>query len=443
MLEAQGAGMLPDAQLLERFVSQRDETAFEVLVWRHGPLVLRLCRRVLRHEQDAEDAFQATFLMLVRKARSIGKRQAVASWLYKVAYRIALQAKARAIKRATADKQGANFSIAEGAVSPSEVAGQQETRDFVEEAVAGLPEKYRAPVVLCYFQGKTHQEAAEQLDCPKGTVSIRLMRARKLLHGRLARRGLALSAGALANMLSENTATAAVPSQVLNSAIKAANWFAAGKAVSAGVVSERAVTLMQGVLKTMFWTKTKVTTAVVLAVLGVGAALWAYRPATAESPDQRGGDVSKLVAKDSDEAKAPAKERQVQRPLGHWEREVGPYHVTLRVEPDRLFGTFVVKENDQKFTCVVEADYSVTKDSVLYGVITGVENPGNAKAELELNQFVDVPFSAHFRVDDSILTIKNLKFIELDGNGKNGEAGAIIQGRYKKKSSVDKEARAG
>jgi len=119
-------------------------------------VVLRLCRRVLRHEQDAEDAFQATFLMLVRKARSIGKRQAVASWLYKVAYRIALEAKTRATKRETADKQGNHFSIAEAAVSPSDVAGAQETRDFVEEAVAGLPEKYRTPIILCYFQGKTH-----------------------------------------------------------------------------------------------------------------------------------------------------------------------------------------------------------------------------------------------------------------------------------------------
>jgi RNA polymerase sigma factor (sigma-70 family) len=436
MLEAQGAGILPDAQLLERFVSQSDEAAFEVLVWRHGPLVLRLCRRILRHEQDAEDAFQATFLMLVRKARCIGKRQAVASWLYKVAYRIALEAKARATKRATADEHGKHFSMAEAAVSPSDVAARQETRDFVEEAVAGLPEKYRTPIILCYFQGKTHQEAAQQLGCPKGTVSIRLMRARGLLRSRLARRGLAFSAGALGTLLSEITAPAAVPGPLLNSTIKAANWFAAGKA---GVVSERAVILMQGVLKAMFLTKAKLTTAVLLAVLGAGAALWAYRPATAQLPERSREDVSKLVARDVDEAKAPAKERQVQRPLGHWEREVGPYRVSIRIEPDRLFGTFIGKENDQKVTWVVEADYSVTKDSVLYGVITGVENPGNAEAELEVNQFVDAPFSAHFRVDDNILTIKNLKFLELNGNGKNGEAGAIIQGRYKKKSSGDKE----
>src|SRR5262249_28276939 len=157
---------------------------------------------------------------------------------------------------------------------------------------------------------------------------------------------------------------------------------------------------------------------------------------TAESPDRRSEDVSKLAAKDSDEAKAAAKERQIQRPLGHWEREVGPYHITLRVESDRLFGTFVSMEKDQKVTWVGEADYSVTKDSVLYGVITGVELPGNPDGEVEANQFVDLPFSAHFRMDDSILTIKNLKFLELGVNGKNGEAGAIIQGRYKKKSSV-------
>jgi RNA polymerase sigma factor (sigma-70 family) len=434
MLAAQGAGVLSDAQLLERFLSQRDEMAFEVLVWRHGPMVLRLCRRLLGHAQNAEDAFQATFLMLVRKAGSIRKGQALGSWLYKVAHRIALEAKTRASKRATAEKHATYYSTAEATGSFSGTVVEQETRAVLDEAVCGLPEKYRAAVVLCYFQGKTHQEAAQQLGCPKATVSIRLMRARELLRSRLARRGVALSAAALANLLSESAAPAAVPSLLTNFTIKAAMWFAAGKAVSAGVVSERAVILTEGVLKAMFLTKAKATTAVLLAILGIGMALWAYRPATAELPGRQAEDGLKLAAREGDEPKVSPKERQVQRPLGHWEREVGPYHVSLRIEADRLFGTFIGTDNNEKITVAIESDYSVTKDSVLYGIVTGVEMPGNAEVELKANEFLDQPFSVHFRMDDNTLTLKNLKHLLGNGNGKSGELD-VLQGRYKKKSS--------
>ena len=172
------SGGLTDAQLLDRFVDEHDEAAFEVLVWRHGPMVLSVCRRILRHEQDAEDAFQATFLTLVRKARSIGKRQAVAGWLYKVAYRIALEAKTLASKRHVHERQEAGTLEALANQPGTESTVWRDLRTVLDEEVNRLPEKYRTPLILCYFEGKTYEEAARELGCPKGTVSIRLMRAR-------------------------------------------------------------------------------------------------------------------------------------------------------------------------------------------------------------------------------------------------------------------------
>src|SRR6266852_5131133 len=185
------AGGLADAHLLDRFVNGRDEAAFEVLVWRHGPMVLSVCRRVLRHEQDAEDAFQATFLTLVRKAHSIGKRQALASWLYKVAFRIALEAKTLAAKRKLRETK--NPLAPETEATQAETAASGDLRAVLDQEVHRLPDKYRTPLILCYFEGKTYEEVARELGCPKGTVSIRLMRARELLRPRLERRGLALS----------------------------------------------------------------------------------------------------------------------------------------------------------------------------------------------------------------------------------------------------------
>src|SRR5262249_24569164 len=158
----------------ERFVRRRDEAAFEALVWRHAPLVLGVCRRVLRHEQDAEDAFQATFLTLVRKARSIGRKQSVGSWLYKVAYRAAVQAKAAAGRRAAREKPWAG----EPAGEPSEDVIWRDLRPVLDEEVGRLPARYRVPFVLCYLNGKTSAEAAREIGCPAGTIMSRLAWAR-------------------------------------------------------------------------------------------------------------------------------------------------------------------------------------------------------------------------------------------------------------------------
>src|SRR5262249_46510385 len=153
-----------------------------------------VCRRVLASAGDADDAFQATFLVLVRKARSIAKRDSVASWLHGVAHRVALDARAAAARRRAHERRGAAMPTEE--MPPD--GTRAEVRQVLDEELGRLPEKYRAPLVLCYLEGKTNDEAAGQLGCTRGTVAGRLSRARDLLRGRLARRGVTLTAAAVA-----------------------------------------------------------------------------------------------------------------------------------------------------------------------------------------------------------------------------------------------------
>jgi len=265
----QSGSPLTDAQLLENFVSRRDETAFEVLVWRHGTMVLSLCQRILRDTHEAEDAFQATFLLLARKAGSIGKRAAVAGWLYQVAYRVALRLRAKSARHSTCEESVDDLPAREG----TDEVLWRDLRPVLDEEIDRLPEKYRLPFVLCYLQGHTNEEAAEQLGCPKGTILSRLARGREQLRSRLTRRGLALSAGGVVAALSQNAAPA-VPAALASSTVQAAISFAAGKA-AAGLVSASVAALTEGVLHTMFLTKVKMITAALLAlaVLGTGTGL--------------------------------------------------------------------------------------------------------------------------------------------------------------------------
>jgi RNA polymerase sigma factor (sigma-70 family) len=264
-----GDAALSDAQLLERFVTQRDEAAFELLVWRHGTMVLNLCRRVLRQEQDTEDAFQATFLILARKARSIGKWQACASWLYKVAYRVALAARAESAARVARERP-----------CPDELPAAEASDDLIwrdlrlllDEEVSRLPEKYRAAFVLCCLEGRTGAEAAEQLRCPEGTVLSRLSRARARLRRRLLSRGVSLPAGVLVAVVAARGQAAEMTAGLVNTTSKAALAVAAGKA-AAVVTSARAAALTEGALRAMFLSKIKVALGIVLTVglVGIGA----------------------------------------------------------------------------------------------------------------------------------------------------------------------------
>src|SRR5215471_16797345 len=193
---ATSIGNLTDGQLLERFANRRDGEAFAQLVHRHGPLVLGVCRQMLRQEQDAEDAFQATFLVLSRKARSIRRAEALPNWLYGVATRLATRMKAAALRRRKRE-------VALVERPSSEPAPEGELGDLgpiLYEEIGHLPDKYRIPFVLCYLEGKTNEETAQQLGCPHGTVFSRLARARERLRNRLKRRGVVVSSAALAAM---------------------------------------------------------------------------------------------------------------------------------------------------------------------------------------------------------------------------------------------------
>jgi RNA polymerase sigma factor (sigma-70 family) len=275
VLLREGAGMT-DGQLLECFLTQRDDAAFAALVRRHGPMVWGVCRRVVHNHHDAEDAFQATFLVLVRRAASVEPKELVANWLYGVAYQTALKARSVAARRRGRERQV--VEVPEPAVEEQDV--WHDLRPLLDQELSRLPDKYRVPVVLCDLEGKTRKEAAQQLGWPEGTVAGRLATARRMLARRLARRGVALSGGMLAAVLSHNAASACVPPSVVSSTIKAASLLAAGQAAT-GAISLKVAALTEGVLKTMPFAKLKVVMVlVVVAALSGAAGLICPTPAT-------------------------------------------------------------------------------------------------------------------------------------------------------------------
>jgi RNA polymerase sigma-70 factor (ECF subfamily) len=263
---------LSDRELLRRFAARRDEGAFAQLVWRHGALVWAVCLRVLRHRQDAEDAFQATFLVLARKAPSVRWRADIGNWLYAVAVRTALKVRAAAARQQRHERR-----LPEGAAEPPCPACRDELRPVLDEELGRLPDKYRAPVVLHYLEGKTYAEAARILGWPEGTVAARLARARRLLRGRLVRRGVALSAGSLAVVLAAESA-AAPPALLLEQTARAGAASAGGGGL-AGVVSPRVVLLTEEVLRAMLLTKRTIAVGVLLAIgiLGLGAGVLSHQ----------------------------------------------------------------------------------------------------------------------------------------------------------------------
>jgi RNA polymerase sigma factor (sigma-70 family) len=254
-----GEADLSDGQLLECFVRHRDEVAVAALVRRHGPMIWNVCRRVLRSHQDAEDAFQATFLVLVRKAASITSREMVANWLHAVAHQTARKARATAGKRQAREKQVNDMP--EPSVREPDL--WHDLKPLLDDELSHLPEKYRVPIILCDLEGKTRKEAAAQLGCPEGSLSSRLSRARVMLAKRLARHGLAVSGASLATVLSQQAASACLPGAVMNTTIKTATLYAVGQAVT-GVISAKVAVLTEGVLKTMLLTKLKTVTALLM-----------------------------------------------------------------------------------------------------------------------------------------------------------------------------------
>jgi RNA polymerase sigma factor (sigma-70 family) len=252
VLAARQTAGLTDADLWERYVGKRDEAAFEAIVRRHGPMVLGVCRRILRHEQDVEDAFQATFLVLVRRAASLRSPHTLANWLYGVARRTALEA-----RRSAAHRRAKEAAVLPRIVMPDEPC--DDLRFVLDQELERLAERFRVAVILCDLEGKTRKEVARQLGWAEGTVASRLARGRDILAKRLARRGFA---GALvAAALAEGNAPAGVPSPLVVSTVKAASFSAAR-----GVLSGTVAALTEGVLKSMLLTKLKSAIAVLLMI---------------------------------------------------------------------------------------------------------------------------------------------------------------------------------
>ncbi len=304
---------LTDGQLLECFVRGRDGAAVAALVRRHGPMVWGVCRRVLGNHHDAEDAFQATFLVLARKAASVVPREMVANWLYGVAHRTALKARAAAVKRKGRERP--MEELPEPAVVEDDL--WRDLQPLLDRELSALPDKYRAVVVLCELEGKTRREVARVLGVPEGTVAGRLARARALLAKRLARHGLRASGAALAGALSVGAASAGVPDSVVASTIKFTDLLATGRAAAAIPATTAALT--EGVLKSMLLTKLGAAAAVlaVVATAGIGAGGLLYETRAAEPP--AGGQGA------GPDVRAPAKQRvedpvkkELQRLKGTW-----------------------------------------------------------------------------------------------------------------------------
>jgi RNA polymerase sigma factor (sigma-70 family) len=296
---------LTDGQLLDEYVRRREEAAFAALVERHAPLVFGVCRRMLSQEADAEDAFQATFLVFARRASSIRRRQSLPAWLHGVARRVALKARLQTARRRDISKQAMDVTEPMAEPDTSELAALREARQALDEELAHLPEKYRLPLILCYFQGRTYEEAAEELGLPSGSMGKRLNQAQDRLRQRLLRRGVTLSATALATLLAGSAQ--AVSPVLTGAATKAALSFAAGTA-AAGAISERVVGLADGVLHSLWISKAKTVavalSAMVLLVGGGGVlmigSLW-------RTPQQHRPLEAKAVENDIEQVNGPKK----------------------------------------------------------------------------------------------------------------------------------------
>jgi RNA polymerase sigma factor (sigma-70 family) len=300
------AGALSDAELLDRFLSRSAaaedaalaaEAAFAALVARHGPMVLGVCRRALADPNDVDDAFQATFLVLVRRARSVRVGDSLGRWLYGVARRVAAKAQARS-ERARAR----SVPLEREPVASEPPADRIELLAALDEEVSRLPEKYLAPVLLCDLEGLTHAQAAARLRWPVGTVSGRLSRARDLLRNRLVRRGMAPTAGSMVALLATEGARAAVSEPLAAATVQAATHLAMGSSSKAGVasVSASALSLMNAVLHAAVMVKLKVAAAVLLVIAVAGAALAAgigVAPGAPQpAPDQDAGRASAVAS---------------------------------------------------------------------------------------------------------------------------------------------------
>jgi RNA polymerase sigma factor (sigma-70 family) len=329
-LRAVAARDVADGELLARFVADRDEAAFAALVHRHGPMVLGVCRRVLRDPDHAEDAFQATFLVLVRRAAGIGQPERLGGWLYGVAYRTALKARGRHARLRERQRELLDVSAAKASADRGDPEGLTAVLD---EELQRLPDRYRSPVVLCYLQGKSREEVARALGCPRETLATRLLRARERLRVGLSRRGIGLSGCPFAAALPPGDIPTAIPHTLVEATVQGALAGVPAGAVSTALA--RAAGWAKGVVTSMSATKLKVVTvaSLTLVTAGLGAGVGVHVDGASGAPVRRQeGAASPPGGKDAD----PPKGKEVRR------GEPLPAYLGIALRRDETTGPVVV-----------------------------------------------------------------------------------------------------
>jgi RNA polymerase sigma factor (sigma-70 family) len=441
-----------DAELLTRFLDDGDESAFEVLLVRHAPAVRAACRGWLRAEADIDDAAQATYLVLVQRARSIRDRAALGRWLYGVAANVARRLRQQQKKALPMPKE----------LPGRGQSADQELRHVLAEEVARLPEKYRLPVQLCYTAGLTTAEAAQLLCWPKGTVLTRLAWARRRLQKRLTRRGVA--PGSLLGL--GGLAQPAASGKWVRATVRAARSILAGKSPAEAGLSQRTITLTEGVVRAMMWSKLKYLALLALMIVGLtgfGIGQWV---AASNGPKQEERAEAKEpgTAKPASAKKEPARDDETQPgaagrrreavirlPLGTFVKEVdaAPYghgRLTWTYEEDRVLGLIEGSVLGGEFELATEAEISLSSNGTVYGLITSVRlnhlrlPDGEQFAQLKpfaglwsaveplVNEvLMDLPFSYQFRVQGDRLIISNCRVL-LAGPNPLGKLGGLAAG---------------
>lgn len=368
-----------DSQLLDDFLIGRDEVAFEALLRRHGPMVLGVCRRVLGNQADADDAFQATFLVLLRKAKTLAARERLGNWLHGVAYRTALRARSRQMLRQQKEQQAERPMFVEP-------AGECDVRSLLDEELRRLPRKYRLPIVLCHLEGRSRRIVAQQLRLPEGTLSSRLATGRKLLATRLARRGYGVAGATLVAALGDTSARAAVTSGLIRETTQIATLVASGKVTFAGCISAPVAALTEGVVKAMFWTKLKVVAAAVLAVTVVSTGAFLGGRAA----------LGQGAAPPSQAAQSDEREAQATR------KAVGPKINGVRMDLGFMFLNSVeyqlpIKANDQLHAVAFVDGGTVDGGTVLLGGSKAKAKDAEPKREKEIEAKLKAPINVDFK----------------------------------------------
>lgn len=436
LLLADDLAGLSDAELVGRFVTRRDDAAFTALVRRYGPVVLGVCRRVLRHEQDAEDAFQATFLVFARDAAFVKRAGEIGNWLYGVAFNMARKAKTTRCRREIKEHEAAQRKQSDRRSNSID-----ELRDILDSELSALPDKYRAAIVLCDLRGLTAQEAAAEVGCPPKTLSTRLARGRSLLARRLTRRGFAISTTAwTAN------STAAVPIELLAATVHAATCVAGDPAAA---VTPAVAALTTGASNAMLFKSLKYSAFALFGLVVLGVLLHLPRGSgvvAATEPSTSEGASSQS---------APRSIRDRHRELFHHffvhvMAQVGLVAGGTEAADDKkedkpaLSGVWVRKEGEMKFefadknvlkvsphgmddVILILCEYTAEKDGLVKAKITGYEGKPDAREKAKERLPIDSEFSFTWKADGEKATLEGYKSEKLE------VFKSLMEGEYGKK----------